>query len=283
MSLPQWRLCDLAENDQGKPAQTAYSAMVFLTAEPFLRRTVGLRSREVHRGRPCPHGCDACTGVALQHSWAATKRLHRRLRDGPPRTKGELVRDWVTILSWLHDADQRLTPLTAVRDGLLTRLSREDPVLPFVHAFATQFGFAGHNAATRRKQFELFNDALRSFLASERNWGVHPARDFLHNARLASHADRRPMGARLFVEILRHLERGHGDAFEKVCRPGATPEEAEAQDQLADLLGGLLTDPYGADWFSRNVIARIAYYESDRELPGDPGSWNLPPGAGRGA
>ncbi|CAJ59516.1 MULTISPECIES: hypothetical protein [Frankia] len=257
-----WRLRHLAESDPARPdrpSDQAYHAMVELLSRRFLALTRAERARQLHLGPHCRRSCDLCWDIALHHAaWAANK-LHRCLRTGPPTTRGEPVRDWVRILAWVQSPPHDDTPVVAVRTALFRHLPGDDPLLPLVHAVATQLLPSAGDVHAMRRTCDFVGDARRSVLAQRHGWAVKPGRDLAQRVLFHGLRERHPRGIQLLLEVLRHLDRGSVDPYSQVLADArSTPGDRAT---LEALIKDMLADPVTGEWFLREVIARQLYNE----------------------
>lgn len=258
-----WRLRHLAEADSehpDRPAERAYHAMAAMVSHRFLHLTRAERARQVHLGPRCGPDCDLCWDIALAHAvWAANK-VRRQLRDGPPRTsRGEEVRDWVRIMEWIRTPPRDETEVAAVRHAFFHRLPPNDPLLPLVHAVATQLLPSASGARTMRRTSDFVGDARRSVLAQRQGWSVKPGRDLSQRVTFAGFRARHPRGIELLRDVLKRLDHGAVDPYQAVLGREGTSEADRAA--LLALLRDMFADDAARDWFQREVDARQSYNE----------------------
>lgn len=253
-----FRLGDLVEvTATGCPSQNAYSAMAVLLVGRFLRLTAKERAKQVHLGPPCRPTCGLCADIALRHAQWATDKLVGHLNKGAPRTRGELVRDWVTILAWTTSTVQREIEIVTVREALNRWLPEDDPLLPLVLALSTQLLPASRDARAPRRLRDYVGDPRRGILAQRQGWAVKPDRDLRSLRIFAAIRQRHGRGVDLLVEVLKKLDYGDADPYWTVLsRPETQPGDQAA---LRAVIEDLLTCQPTRDWFMLNVDARHSY------------------------
>jgi hypothetical protein len=284
--MTAWQLKDLGvtnPQDDGRPADAAYAAMVQLISEPFLRVTRLERSRQAHRGSFCQPVCELCWDIALKHAQWATDKLHSHLTKGPPSTRGEPVRDWLTILDWVTSPDRGRALITDIRTGIDRRLAPDDPRLPLVLALRTQLLPSATGARGPRKAREAVGDARRSVVALQQQWAVKPDRDLRTGRRFAPLWTAHRRGCDLLVAVLKSLDHGETEPYRAVLgRPEALAGDEAA---LRALIRDMLADPDLRAWFLREVDARQSYNQdraARRFRPADIESMSDPDGVADG-
>jgi hypothetical protein len=258
-----FRLGDLVETTAtGCPSQNAYSATAGLLVGRFLRLTAKERAKQVHLGPPCRPTCGLCGDIALRHAQWATDKLVGHLNNGAPRTRGVLVRDWVTILTWTTSTVHREIEIVTVREALNRWLPEDDPLLPLVLALSTQLLPMSRDARAPRRLRDYVGDPRRSVLAQRQGWAVKPDRDLRSLRIFAAIRQRHGRGVDLLADVLKKLDYGDADPYRTVLsRPETRPGDQAA---LRALIEDLLADQPTRDWFLLNVEARHSYNEDLR-------------------
>ncbi len=251
------RLAHLADlTPHGTPTDLACEAMAALTCARFLRLTVSERSRQVHRGGGCRPVCGLCQDIALRHALWAARKLARHLRDGPPSTRGEPVRDWKTILAWVSGPDAQDLEIDTVRRAMSRHLPSDHALLPLVMALNTQLLPSPDDARAPRRMRDVVGDPRRGALAQMHEWAVKPDRDLAQARAFETFRHNHPDGVRLLTQVLRQLDYGDPDPYVSVL---SGPDAATHRDQLAAVIRAMLADDAAHDWFLTNVEARQTY------------------------
>lgn len=261
LATTRWTLRDLTSTgSDGRPADRACAAMVALVRSAFLDATVDERARQLHARRPCRPVCDTCHDVALNYAMWAIRKLQRHLRDGAPRTRGEPVRDWLTILRFVREPEAGDVTIDELRTALNRRLPEDDPLLPLVHAVRTQLLVprgGAQPARGPRTAKEAVMDARRAVVALQQGWSVRPDRDAKSGRRFDGVRDRHPRGFAVLLQLLRLLDYGEPEPYEQL---GAWKDAAAGDlDALRALIVDMFEDDWLREWFLREVDARQVY------------------------
>lgn len=258
----RWTLHDLGSvGSDGRPGDRACAAMVALLRSGFLEATVDERAKQLHARRPCRPVCDICQDVALNYAMWAVRKLQRHLRDGAPLTRGEVVRDWQTIIDHVCGPAAADVTIEELRAALNRRLPEDDPLLPLVHAVRTQLlvprGVGAKQARGPRTAKEAVMDARRAVVALQQGWSVRPDRDAKSGRRFAGLRAAHPRGFEVLLQLLRLLDYGEPEPYDKL----AEWKDARPGDlvQLRAMIGGMLDDDWLRDWFMREVDGRQVY------------------------
>lgn len=254
-----WTLAHLAQPDatrSGRPSENAYSAMVELLCRRFLYLTWRERARQVHLGPACRRDCDICWDIALAHAVWATRKLHKHLVVGAPLTRGEIVRDWETILDVVTSPRFAETLVSDVRAALFRSPRPDDELYRFVHAIAAQLLPSAGGARGLRRTADWVRDPRLGVLAQREGWSVKPARDLLTRRMFADVRGRHPRGIAILVEVLKRLDSGSSDPYREVL----SSESPDAR-ALLDVIAELLAEPSTREWFTTEVEGRQSYNE----------------------
>lgn len=263
MTEGKYRLEHLADtSDQGRPSDNAYSAMAMLLVGRFLRLTERERAKQIHLGPACRPACGLCEDVALRHAQWATDKLAGHRRTGPPKTGGVVVRDWVTILTWVSSPDTRDIEVRVMREALERWLSPDDPSLPFVLAIGTQLLPASGRARGPRSMRDYVGDWRKSVVAQGQGWAVKPDRDLTSARMFAATRQRHPRGVQLLVDVVKRLEWGDDEPYHSVL--GRSETQVGDQAELRAVIGDLLAAEPTRSWFLRNIDARHSYNQDLR-------------------